>query len=248
MPDWWEQTQDFFNQYGTPSTTIGAGVYTEPVSPPNPFTGGANINDWFANLGSPSPYGVRSFNKPTVQAQPEQVGNRVLPKPLFEPQTYQAPQYVASTAQNKFYASQRAKQTQWQQAKGWAQMRQQATSTQKPQTQYAQGMNKLPMSQQMQNYGWAAQRWAKEHPGQPMPKAYSNPLTRAQEEASVKAQYSQGYAALSAYLNLLGTKPQEQPQPNQGGGYGGYYYGGGGRYKQQRWAESLPGVVWRMNQ
>jgi hypothetical protein len=70
----------------------------------------------------------------------------------------------------------------------------------------------------------------------------------AKEDAAYKMQLNKAYTGYAAYLALL-SKPTTVPA-NTGGGYGydyGYGYGGGG-YSQRKYAENLPGAVWRMNQ
>jgi hypothetical protein len=76
----------------------------------------------------------------------------------------------------------------------------------------------------------------------------TNPLLITAQQ-SIPAYYA--YNAFWAAKNSL-NKPATPPASSGGGGYGygdwGYGYGGGGGYTQRKYAENLPGAVWRMNQ
>lgn len=252
MPDWLNQWEEWFGtQQVTPADTTFSweDVLNPPLAgttqtPYGTFPGTPQTQAPIQALGAPQ--------YPIIQAlqQRQTSGRQFTPagsQYSFQNQTAPGMTRFSNLAnypqvganQDALKQQARAKTQQYAQGKGWAQ------KPQKP--QYAMGMNKLPVEQQYQNYGWAQMRWAKEHPGQPFPKTYSNPLARAQE-AAVNQQYH-SYAAVSAFLNLQG-KGTQQPEPqttSQDYGYGGWGYGGG-RYKAKRYAEALPGVVWRMNQ
>jgi hypothetical protein len=107
--------------------------------------------------------------------------------------------------------------------------------------------------QQIQGQGYAQMR---KDATAPNPKngaffqAAKNPLVLQAQAAAQKSFWSNAYTQLNAALrgvDLSGT-----PKASGGGGYGygdwGYGYGGGGGYTQRKYAENLPGAVWRMNQ
>jgi hypothetical protein len=143
-----------------------------------------------------------------------------------------------SAVQGQGYAQMRkelAPTAQTQQAKGYAQMRAEANMT----------------SQQKQNQMYGQMRNAASGPN---PKngaffqAAKNPLVLQAQAAAQKSFWSNAYQQLNAAL-----RPVNLPlaQNNTGGGYGygdwGYGYGGGGG-GSRKYAENLPGAVWRMNQ